>query len=153
MTCSLTRLPWLLVFTPCFFNFEWGNACNWYLAIGCIHQWLEAFRCARQMGDSAKVNGCCEDQCPCSVFRTIWFPELVCGSDMEELVFFCIRLLSMNLLPVYQPLPFLHFSGQSFLSQKLLWETLWSSHFLWKQLYFSLVIEVSLVLLQVFSYQ
>jgi len=27
------------------------------------------------------VNQCFEEQCPCSVVRTIWFPELVCGSN------------------------------------------------------------------------
>lgn len=70
-------------FTPCVFNFEWCNASNWYLTIHYLYASLiRGFQCSsRGFCSEVKVNGCFEIQCPCSVFRAIWFLELVYNSS------------------------------------------------------------------------
>lgn len=102
MTCSHVRLLWLLVFTPGFLHFEWGHACNWYLAIACIRHWLEVFSCTGQTGDSALklrwmdvlknsvLAGCIQNHLVPRV--GLWL----------QLTFFHIKLHSTNLLPFYQ---------------------------------------------------
>lgn len=145
-------------FTPCVFNFEW---CNWVVyqlltdiwpVITCIHHWLKAFTAHTDRGfcSEIEVNGCLKVQCPCSVFRTLWFLELVCNSNS-------FSYISNYIPPVCYPstnkcthLPFLHFSGQcSFLGAIMIFSCL--SHFL-KQFYCSWVIDVSVVFLQMFKH-